>query len=201
MTQKDIIKSVYYDQQELLNAILKLFNIEQFFLDPTYSKGVFYKGGRVPEPVIKADINPISMDIIRANVCDLNMFEDNSIPSIIFDPPFVAGIRKKGKEGIIRKRFGSFKNIVEIWKFYNKAINELYRILIPNGYLCFKCQDVVDSGKNYFSHVEIANQAQKIDFKLIDLFVLIANNRILDPRIKKQQHARKYHCYFWVMQK
>jgi hypothetical protein len=196
----DIIKSVFYDQQELLNAILELFNIEQFGLDPTYSKGVFYRNGKVPEPIIKSDINPIDKDIIKADARDLYFLDDSAVSSIIFDPPFTAGSQKQGKPGIIKTRFGYFKTIQDLWEFYYVTLKEFYRILTLDGYLIFKCQDTVDSGKNHFSHVAIANHAYKIGFKLVDLFILIAKNRILSP-IKKQQHARKYHCYFWVMQK
>jgi hypothetical protein len=34
-----------------------------------------------------------------------------------------------------------------------------------------------------------------------DLFVLLANHRMTHPKHKTQKHARKYHSYFWVLQK
>jgi hypothetical protein len=59
----------------------------------------------------------------------------------------------------------------------------------------------VSSGKQYLSHVEIINMAREIGFYAKDLFILEAKNRLIDPRIKKQQHARKFHSYFLVFEK
>jgi hypothetical protein len=33
------------------------------------------------------------------------------------------------------------------------------------------------------------------------MFVLLAKQRILDVKREDQQHARKFHCYYWVFKK
>ena len=68
--------------------------------------------------------------------------------------------------------------------------------------MIFKCQDKVSSGKQYMSHVFIINEAVRIGFYPRDLFVLLANNRLVaDWQIRNQRTARKYHCYFVVLEK
>jgi hypothetical protein len=192
-----IIKSVYDNQEDILKAIITLHCPKGFELDPTYSKGNFYKKG-IPEPKYKFDIRPVSKKIKKASSENLP-FKNEEINSIIWDPPFVAAIQKH--PGIIAKRFGSYRTIQnELWPMYHRSLAEFYRILNKKGILIVKCQDTIDAGKQYFSHVEIINYAISLGFYPKDMFVLIAKNRIIGP-YKKQQHARKYHSYFIIFEK
>ena len=125
----------------------------------------------------------------------------NSLDNIVFDPPFVGGSRKDGKPGIIKTRFGYYNNVPKLWDFYRKSLDEFYRILRDDGILVFKCQDTVESGKQYLSHIEIIAHACKIGFYPIDLFVLTARNVLISPNMINQQHARKTHSYFLVFKK
>jgi len=194
--KEEIIKTISYDQEEIIKWIMKLYCPDGFDLDPTYSKGNFYKN--IEKPKLKFDIIPQSEEVKKADCTNLPI-ESGSLNSIMFDPPFVAGIQKKSNNGIIINRFGSFKNVSkELWEMYRKALKEFTRILKPNGILVFKCQDSVDSGKQCLSHVEIINYALKIGFYPKDLFVLLAKNRLIGKHHHKQQHARKFHSYFIV---
>ena len=81
-------------------------------------------------------------------------------------------------------------------------IQEAYWVLKPDGILIFKCQDKVSSGKQYMTHVFVMNTAVATGFYPKDLFILLANNRLVaDWQKRNQKHARKMHCYFWVFQK
>ena len=51
------------------------------------------------------------------------------------------------------------------------------------------------------SHIYIHNMAVDIGFYPKDLFVLNAKNRVISGKHKNQQHARKFHSYFWVFEK
>lgn len=204
---KDIIRSVNDDQEQIILDILNLHVPSGIIdLDPTYSKGVFYKSGFVPDPRLKFDIEPQTEDTIKSSSEKLPI-NDESISSMIFDPPFVISGKtwENSKEDscATTKRFGCFYSIQELWKFYYNSLEEFYRILEDNGILIFKCQDTVTSGKNYQSHCEIYNMATELGFYAKDLFILTAKNRMnsFGGRWKKQQHARKYHSYFWVFQK
>lgn len=56
LQKPELMKSISYSQDEILKWIIRLYCPDGFDLDPTYSKGVFYKN--VPEPQLKFDLNP-----------------------------------------------------------------------------------------------------------------------------------------------
>ena len=201
-----IIKSISYDQIEIINNIIKL-HIDSGVIDcdPTYSTGVFYKKNKIKDPNLKFDIYPQSDDVIESDSRNLPL-DDSSINSIMFDPPFVVSkgpSLKKNKKGsnIISSRFSSYESIKELWSYYKESLIEFYRILKDDGVLIFKCQDTVSGGKNYFSHVFVMNKALETGFYPKDLFILNAKSRLISGNMKNQQHARKFHSYFWVFKK
>jgi hypothetical protein len=192
----EIIKSISQNQDEILRWIMTLYCPDGFELDPTYSKGNFYK--KIKQPKHKFDLIPQTSDTKQAD-CRKLPLENSSINSIMFDPPFIVGIpTETAKTGIIGERFGRYKNMKELWEMYYDALKEFNRILKPNGILIFKCQDSVSEGKQWLSYIEIVNYALSLGFYPKDLFVLLARNRIIGKHHHKQQHARKFHSYFIV---
>jgi hypothetical protein len=198
--QCDLVKSVSQDQREILSNIIRLYCPDGFDLDPTYSAGVFYKDGVVPEPKMRFDLAPQREDVQQSDCRSLPL-PDGSVVSIVFDPPFVGGSRKDGKPGIIKTRFSYFSSIPVLREFYREALLEFYRVLRLDGILVFKCQDSVESAKQYMSHVAVMNMAYEVGYYPLDLFILTATTRIISPNQWNQSHARKYHSYFWVFQK
>jgi tRNA G10 N-methylase Trm11 len=199
-----MIKSTSYSQEEIIKNILTLHcNGQDVDCDPTYSKGVFYRN--INKPIHKFDLYPQTEDTIKADCRDLPL-EDGDINVLMFDPPFVIGSGPsltndvKG-QSMIQKRFGGFKSGKDLWNFYTESLSEFSRVIKTGGTLIFKCQDVVGSGKQWFSHIFIANMAGNFGFSLKDLFILNAKNRLISGKIKKQIHARKYHSYFLVFKK
>lgn len=64
----EVIKSVSYDQGEIIRNILTLHAPEgKIDVDPTYSKGFFYRDTGVEQPAFKSDINPVYPDVIKAD--------------------------------------------------------------------------------------------------------------------------------------
>ena len=201
-----MIRSISYSQTEIIKSIMELYIKDtQFDIDPTYSKGVFYKN--IPEPRFCSDIDPpADKPHVHRYDCRQLPFDASTVHSIIFDPPFVVGIPNKSRDkvgsNLIKNRFGAVKDIKTLYyDLYQLSMVEFYRILKPGGFLVFKCQDTVSSGKNHFSHCEIYNMAMFIGYIAVDLFILLAKSRMSSGRWKTQQHARKYHSYFWVFQK
>lgn len=194
------ITTISYDQGDILRDIMALHCPQGIELDPTYSKGVFYKRHGIPEPLEKFDLYPQTDDTLEASADNLPHW-DASISSIMFDPPFVAGHTKARPTGIIGQRFHGFPTVRRLWEFYDASLLEFYRILEPNGVLVFKCQDTVSSGKQWLSHVHIVNEAERVGFYTKDLFILLAKNRIQGHNHANQKHARKYHSYFIVFTK
>ncbi len=200
-----MIKSISFNEQEIIRWILQLHcNGRQIDLDPTYSKGNFYKKG-IDHPILKFDINPQVEGVVEANAENLPL-NNESVQTIMFDPPFLAtkgkSLEINNSSNKINKRFGVYPTEKELHQFYSNALNEFYRVLQKNGILIFKCQDKVSSGKQYFSHVFIVNEAIKRGFYCKDMFVLLAKNRIVaDWQLKNQKNARKFHSYFLVFEK
>lgn len=196
-----MIKSISFDQSEILNWIIELYlGGRPFELDPTYSKGNFYKHG-VPKPELKFDINPQTEDCMEADVRDLPL-TDESVRSCIFDPPFIVkDVAKYPKSKMSMMKFGAFDSSSGRELFYFMALEEIYRILEVKGILAFKCQDDTFNHKYIPIHIQIYNVATSLGFRLEDLFILTAKSRPRSWNTVRQEHARKFHCYFWVFRK
>ena len=202
MKQDTLIKSVSYDQNEILQWILKLYVPSGCFdADATFSRGGFYTA--IPPPCLCYDLNPVSPAVIHADCRHLPL-EDGSIHSLILDPPFLATTGKSldtTDGNIINRRFSVCRNETELADLYRDAITEAYRILDDRGILVFKCQDKVSSGKQYMTHCQVYEWARSAGFEVLDLFVLLAKARLVADWQRNQKHARKFHSYFWVFQK
>lgn len=199
-----MIKSISYDEQEIIQNILKLHCKGDIELDPTYSKGNFYKGN-FEEPKYKFDLYPQIDGVIKANAENLPL-ESESVNTIMFDPPFLATKGKsltiENSSNKINKRFGVYPTEKELHQFYINSLKEFYRILKDDGILIFKCQDKVSGGTQYLSHVFIINEAEKLGYYTKDLFILLAKNRLVaDWQLKNQKNCRKFHSYFLILQK
>jgi len=195
-----MIKTVGDNQHQIIKDIQRLYVPDGFDVDPTYSKGVFYKSGDVPQPRMKFDLFPRTDDTVQANANSLPL-EDASVGSIMFDPPFLAGYTKAKPTGMMGERFHGFRYIPDLWEWYEQCLAEFSRVLKKNGVLVFKCQDTVSSGNNWFSHCFIMNKAVEHGFYPRDMFVLTAKTRLIGHNHKNQKHARKFHSYFWVFEK
>jgi hypothetical protein len=198
------VKSVYNSNFDTIKNIMFLYNIEQFDLDCTYSKGAFWKD--LPSPKFKSDLYPVNEDVVQASSENLP-FGDGSMKNIMYDPPFVIAGKtyRDNKDGssIMAKRFEGYNTYNDLTVNYYNTLKELYRICEKGGHVVMKCQDTVSGGKNHFSHCLIMNMAMEIGFYPRDLFILNSNVRInsFGTKWTKQEHARKYHSYFWVFEK
>lgn len=186
-----IITTTSSDQFHILNSIMKLHNGSRAFeLDVTYGKGGFYK--YLPEPQLKLDVMPVGNVVADVRALPL---QDASVGSVVFDPPF---IHAHGKDSIIGNRFSSYKTQRLLRAMYELALNELARVLKPDGLLVVKCQDCIESSKQYINHVFIYNILNALGMICEDLFILLNPNPLIGWNQHNQQHARKTHSYFWV---
>ena len=198
------VRSVYSTNHDVIKNIMELYEIDQFDLDCTYSRGLFWKDLKGPK--IKTDLVPVTKETMQADSENLP-FEDGQMKSIMYDPPFVISgkLYKENKEGssVIAKRFEGYTTYENLTDNYYNTLQELYRITAPDGFVVMKCQDTVSGGKNHFTHAMVMTMAMKIGFYPRDLFVLLAKMRInsFGGKWNSQHHARKYHSYFWVFEK
>jgi hypothetical protein len=192
-----MIKSIGYSQQEIINNILALHNRGRSIdFDPCYNAGGFYRNGAVVGPRVKSDVEPSVSGVLKLDVRDLP-FAASSFKSAIFDPPFLVAERASGQCKMCRK-YGSFGSLEELREFYRQSLISLRRVLKHGGLLIFKCQDFVHARSQNLILPYVCGLARELNFSCRDLFILLSNRRI-ENKIKQQQHARKYHCYFLVL--
>lgn len=195
-----VIKSVQRSDRDILVSISDLYlDGNAFELDPCYSTGTFY--GDLVRPKYKLDKYPQSDDVEENDLLDGLPFEDSSIKSIVFDPPFMFEKRNRENENEMKKRFSMFHGgFEELKKMYITSLKHFYRVLKSGGVLAFKCQDYTDS-KTTLTHCYVHQWALDEGFKAEDLFIMyFKGGRIYNPKLT-QRHARKYHSYWFVFQK
>ena len=194
---KPLIRSISYSQDTILESIIYLhIPAGKIEVDPCYNKGGFYKSGEIVAPEKISDIDPIHG--VPVHDCRNLLYGNNSVESILFDPPFLT---YPGKNMCKLKSFGTFRNKKELFEMYEDSFQEFYRILQKDGILIVKCQDGTYGPDFSLLHVDaVLLPCRLIGFKEIDLFILLSKGRP-ERRDCIQRHARKYHCYFLVFRK
>ena len=202
--KQQMIKTVSDSQEEILLNIRKLHCNDVFDADLTYGNGVFWKN--IGSPAFCCDISPVAgTAVLQADSTNVPVI-DGAFNSVVFDPPFLTYIKQGRDSGsIMGKRFSGYWSYDELADHYSKTIDECHRILKKKGILVFKCQDIVHNHKLHPTHMYITNWATKSGFRLKDMFILTAKNRIpvraAKHGIQTQKHARIHHSYFLVLEK
>lgn len=190
--------SVIESDGKILEVIDEIYLKREWYdLDCTYSKGVFYKG--IKEPRIKSDLKPEKEEVIESDSRELEFIEDESIKSIVFDPPFLFRNRKSENKDKISARFSYFNSYEELQEMYKRSMDCFYKKLKKGGYLCFKCQDMTD-GKFYCTHNFVINYGESIGFKLKDIIIKKSNKK-LQREAKQQNCVAKIHSYWLIFKK
>ena len=190
--------SVFDNDAEILTAMSDIFLKGKWYdLDCTYSKGVFYQ--EISQPKLKSDIEPLFDDVVKSDSQTLDFVQDNSLSSIVFDPPFLFRNRKSVNNDKISARFSYFKSFCELMNMYQKSLDCFHRKLKKGGYVFFKCQDMTD-GRFYCTHNEIINYATSNGFVLKDI-VIKATKQKLQRDAKQQNCVAKVHSYWLVFRR
>jgi len=202
---RKVIRSVYYDQVEILKSIIDLCGIDRICIDATYGNGSFYNNDVIQEPVMAFDIDNSKAKEACSTKLPVN---DSSVFSFVFDPPFLTYVRaaRAGNGNMVMaKRFGGYWRYDELEEHYKGTLKEAHRVLSKKGIMIFKCQDIIHNHKMHCTHLNIINWADGM-FRLKDLFILPAKSRMPIPqqegtKKKVQKHARIFHSYFLVLEK
>src|SRR4030042_2520277 len=126
--------SVYETDFEVLTAINRIFLEDKgFYLDPTYSQGVFYKKFGFQEPREKSDLVSQYPEVKQMDCRKLG-YPREWFNSIIFDPPFLFRDRVAVNNDVICGRFSFFKTFEELLSMYENSLKEFNRVLKDRGY-------------------------------------------------------------------
>lgn len=192
-----MLKSVYYDQDEILQAIQTLHSPSGFCADLTYGSGGFWKPNTKPR--VCFDLVPRKKGVVKADSGHLPILE-SSLRSCVFDPPFLTYI-KPGHSSIMAKRFGGYWTYDDLIDHYFATLREAQRALVSKGVMVFKCQDIIHNHRMHAVHIDVVTEAVRQGYRLRDLFILAAKHRMPMPgKSRTQRHARVFHSYFLVLE-
>lgn len=172
--------------------------------DVTYGKGVFWKS------IDRTAYDLRATDLTTGVDCRRLPYGDSMIDCVVFDPPYMhtpGGTAHQNHQHY--EHYYNNNGTSHTSKKYHEAVLDLYfegskeafRVLKPNGILIIKCQDEVCANKQRLTHVEIINELSQMGLAVVDLFVVLRNNKPGVSRVLKQVHARKNHSYFLVFRK
>ena len=188
--------SIFEKDSEILTAIDDIFLKNKWFdLDCTYSKGVFYED--IKKPKYKSDLNPMFEDVVQSDCTKLDFIENESLNSIVIDPPFLFRKRKSENKDKMSARFTYFNSYEDLEEMYKKSMVCFKKKLKKGGYLCFKCQDMTD-GKFYCTHNFIINYATEIGYELKDIIIKKSKTK-LQRDAKQQNCVAKVHSYWLIL--
>ncbi|GEM_PF-3866962 len=129
----------------------------------------------------------------------LKTYFDNSLTSVVFDPPFLFRSRVSKNSDKMCARFNYFKSYEDLLKMYQQSILAIHKKLLKGGVLAFKCQDMTD-GKFYCTHNDIINFAMHNGFILKDILIK-ATKRKYQKDAKQQNCVAKSHSYWLIFKK
>jgi hypothetical protein len=192
---RNVVGTVSWDQVELLQTALRFYGngATSFELDACFGLGAFYADGRLPKPRFRFDVEPRAPGVVQADCRDLSLLPTSSIGTSLLDPPFIHHAGAGSKMGQL---YRSYHNQIELHAMYAAAAKEQARVIPPGGLLVWKCQDIVEAGRQVFSHLHVWDYTTRAGFECVEDLILVKQQRIIGHNHQEQQHARKTHSHF-----
>ena len=166
--------------------------------DVTYGTGKFWKN------IDQSHYKILKSDIVNGIDFRKLPYSNDAVDMVVLDPPYIYNPKKTVKSSISNtyniNLTDDLRTNEDVMNLYEEGIIEAKRVLKPKGVLVLKCQDIIQSNRQNWNHIEIYNIATVNGFYGEDLFVLVQST-IPCQRWKIQRHARKNHSYFWVFRK
>ena len=182
---------------DLIRAVADLYlNPSDRIADLTYGKGVFWR--QCPE------LNVTGSDLVtvpdRPYDFTATPYADNSFDVAVLDPPYIHSWSTHQTEARYQGNTTHAKGMTAIWELYRQGMVEAQRIVRPGGRLLVKTKDTVESGRQRWSHIHLANVAEGMGLYLRDLFIL----KTAGPCERRwdgleQKHSRKNASFLLVL--
>lgn len=157
-------------------------------LDPTYGYGTFWNIWR-PDELIASDLDPAKSPTGESVDATALPHADRSMPAVVLDGPYKLNGNPSDTDGA-DERYGV--NRYTDWRdrmtLLRDMLTEGARVL-GDGYLLFKCQDQVCSGKVRWQTVEFTNHAASLGLGLVDRLDRLGYRP--QPKGRRQVHARR----------
>jgi len=195
-----VLSSIVGKNEDLLPQILSIYGKNCFLIaDITYGNGNFWKNVDLTKyEFVPSDIKTNGIDFRNLP------YENNWFDLVAFDPPYMHSSPTPIRADLDKTYRNNDKGgwgAEYVYDLYRQGMKEAQRTLKPKGIMLVKCQDQVESGKNYFDHIKIYNIAtEELNLLVEDLFILTRTGTPM-MRHNHQLHARKNHSYMWVFRK
>lgn len=205
---------------ELIAEVARLYIPEDAHVwDFTYGKGVFWKGIKERwfflegSDLVDYDYNEITTPDLWSNESYHRSVPDDpddpyTADVVVFDPPYKSGgatshasmVDRYGLANIETDTKSKHGNWRAVYGEYVAGISKAKDVLVDNGVLMVKCQDMVESGRQVWMHTNVLTLAESHGFYPRDLFVLQSTKKPM-MRHDGQKHSRKNVSYLWVFEK
>ncbi len=189
--------SVVYSTADAVKQIVGLYIPSgRFVYDATYNRGNFWVHNLGPE--IMGDIKPLLPEIKQID-CTNTGFQDSSIESIAYDPPFIVG----PENTVMAKMYGYFNTVQDMFLHIDNSLQEFKRIMKNKGVLMVKIQDFTKGSQNYFPSIRVINSARDYGFQLVDIVIKVNKKppKMYPSLNNSTRSMRKVHTYFYVFRK
>jgi SAM-dependent methyltransferase len=161
-------------------------------LDANYGAGRFWGNGL--RPTVSLDITTPAD--IKADNRTLP-FIHHAFDVVIYDPPHLAERHIGAEYGGMQALYGRGAGKETVGVDFPFFLEEVARVLRPEGVLLAKITDNVHRGKNQWEHISFMLYASDL-FQVCDLIIKTRRGPMMDPKWKNVYHARKRHC-FWII--
>lgn len=198
----NVIKSVG-DNDECLHGVLKLYVPKGYVdLDMTYNVGGIWESSGLNHPTWKFDKYPQTKDTIELTCENLfEVFDDNTLDSVIFDLPFWYG-NFNGRYLKMVDRFSAFESKEELLATNTQLMLWASVLLRPKGILIVKTQNIKTSGKQLWVSDILNQTAEYLGLQKIDEFIYLNRSKMgVASKINQQHCSRKAHGYYLVYKK
>lgn len=179
--------------------------------DVTYGKGCFWNAESL------AHVGKLHASDLQDGICLSALpYAESSMDFHVLDPPYMCGFfrpkasqKAQAQHSDFSTRYGNHDGTGYKGQYYHAAVAAIYsdgireasRVLKPGGIQITKVQDEVSSHKQHLTHVHVVLEGERKGLEVVDLFVVVRNDKPHGKRIIKQEHARKNHSFFVVFKK
>lgn len=170
-------------------------------IDPTWGGGKFWTVWQ-PDVLVGSDINPErSPTGTSVDATDLP-YDDGSFQAVVIDPPYkLNGTSTGAGPSALDHPFGveRYASWQDRHILMTQMLTEGERVLAKGGYLLFKCQDQVCSGKVRWQTREFSDHGESLGLTLEDWLNFPGSRP--QPSGRRQLHARRNYSTLLVFKK
>ncbi len=196
-----ILSTITGRNEDIFPGVARLYIADgDVIVDPTFGKGNFWRNVETD----RYNVHFTDLVADQIDMCDLP-YEDEFANFVVLDPPYMYNPKGTVKASLDAPYNLNAERLLKtndaVIALYRDGMVEAQRILKPGGFMAVKCQDIIESNRQRWNHVNLCLFAvSSLGMYARDLFVLQQTQK---PAIRwpHQKHSRKNHSYLWIFEK